>query len=367
MPTSLEQSIFGSNLGANLSSMLNSPAAKNTVIVPVPVQAPTTKKSSSVSTKTSMRGGASTVQPTPLAPIWGPSVVTPQDPVPAMPTQPVWQQDLSGFLNGTTLPQAMTPPTYQGFGTPVFSDMQAFTMSPEEYTKVLDTTKNNIAFNNKVAGDNYNNTLNIIKTLQASDQAQQEQFSRNLQNRGQVLQGNRMQQDLAFNQSPQQKADMEYQLRGSLQNESDTRHANLAKEMAGIQHRYEMIRSEAHDNRVKKDGIAAGKQELQSLLLKTDIDIWKSATKGFTEEELNLITKAGTSSNALEQLMANSPNVTPLSRFNMRAAFESQQRIKAAGGNVGSIFSAPGEKKQEEGTSKKAFNSKADFLKYKGD
>lgn len=309
--------------------------AQEPIIVPVPVQVPAkTKKSTEVSTKTKTPVQNNAPWPAPPVVNFGPSPTVPQDVVPGMPQQPVWQQDLSGFLNGMPLAQAIAPPTYQGFGMPVFSDAQAFAMSPEGYNHVLDTTKNNIAFNNKVAGDNYNNTLNIIKTLQAADSANQEQYSRSIQNRNAVLSGNKMQQDIAQDQSPQQKATIQNQL-STL---SDQRHEDIANRGALRDHKYALERQAIHDSRVEKNDKKKSTTELQNLLIKRDIDIWGDAVKGFTPEELDIVSKAG-SSNMLDQLMAQNPNIRPLSKFNLRAAYEAQQRLKSYGGNVGNIFS----------------------------
>ena len=352
MPVSLsnplEQNMFGSYLQSALGGMST---GQEPIIVPVPVQAPAKKapakkvNAPSKVNQTASRNSVSWL----VAPVtdFGTSPTYAQDAVPSMPVQPAWQQDLSQFLNGTTLPQAMTPPTYQGFGMPVFSDAQAFAMSPQEYTSVLDTTKNNIAFNNKVAGDNYNNTLNIIRTLQQADQASQEQYSRNLQNRNAVISGNKGQQDIANTQSPQEHAAMSLKLSDSLSTLSDNRHEVIANRAAKRDHIYAIELQDRQNARADNRASKQGQQALSDLLIKRDIDIWADALKGFTPEELNTV-KSAESSSMLEQLMANNPNIKPLSKYNLRAAFEAQQRIKARGGNVGDIFTQPNSK-QEEG------------------
>ena len=341
------------------------------IIVPVPVAAPTAKPaakktSSSASVSQTTRTPVQSTNPWPTAPStnFGPAPTFKQDAVPAVPTEPVWQEDLGQFLGGSSLAGAMSPPTMQGFSMPVFSSAQAFGMTPEMYNSILDTTKNNIAFNNKVAGDNYNNTLNIIKQLQASDESKQAQFSRNLQNRNAVLQGNKAQQDIAFTQSPQEAAG----LRQQLENQTALYHSQLSeklqKGMAEIAHKYRLSEISAQDKTSAKNTAALVNLEIRKKVIDLYGDVWKTAVKGLQPGDLDRYRKvAATGDQQLMSLfMEEIKNTSPVSALNMKAAFNAQTQLNAAtGGALGNIFTEGEVEKQDE---PKALSLDEAFKKY---
>lgn len=345
--------------------------AQEPIIVPVPVQVPAkTKKSTEVSTKTKTPVQNNAPWPAPPVVNFGPSPTVPQDVVPGMPQQPVWQQDLSGFLNGMPLAQAIAPPTYQGFGMPVFSDAQAFAMSPEGYNHVLDTTKNNIAFNNKVAGDNYNNTLNIVKMLQAADSANQEQYSRSIQNRNAVIQGNNAQKQGAFMQSPQEEAGMKLQLSNATTQYHAQLQERLETKMAALHHQYrlgEIAASKAADTDKATKALQM-QFKLDSMKTVTDVmkDTYLSAVKGMQPDDLDRYQKAlATGDNAMLNTLLNNMQVKdPVSAANLRAGIYAEQYLQSASGlPMGSIL-ANMQLKPEKEKGIPVIKSKEELRKY---
>lgn len=340
---------FGSSfeqnmLGDTLSGSLLSPAQKNVVVVPVPVQAPTsTKKTTASSTSTKTASRAPTASPWPVAPVtnFGPAPTFQQDVVPGVGAQPEWQENLSGYLGNNTLASAIQAPQFQGFGMPVLDAVTAGAIGPAGYNQMLDTTKNNIAFNNKVAGDNFNNTLQIIRTLQQADQMEQEQYSRGLQNRGTILQGNKAQQDIAFTQSPQDQA----RIRQQLENDTSLYHSQLnerlQKEVAQITHKYQMQRDEANYKRQGKDTASLINLELKKKVIDLYGGVWKKAVEGLQPGDLDRYRKvAATGDTALmASFMEEIKNTSPVSALNMKAAFNAQQMMNnATGGAMGNLF-----------------------------
>jgi hypothetical protein len=268
-----------------------------------------------------------------------------------MPQQPVWQQDLSGFLNGQPLAQAIAPPTFQSFGMPVFSDAQAFAMSPEGYNQVLDTTKNNIAFNNKVAGDNYNNTLRVIKELQASDQANQEQYSRGIANRNAVLQGNVAQKENAFMQSPQEEALMKQKGQVAQTEYNAKVQERLERNMAEVQHRYRLAEISAKTAGDKSTALSAFK--LDAMKTVTDImkDTYLSAVKGMQPEDLARYQSAVATGDSavLNQLLSNMEIRDPVSANNLRAGIHAEKYLQQLTGlPMGSILAGAQLEKPKE-------------------
>lgn len=346
MPITFGNSLEQSMLGADLSNVLSSPAPNRQIIVPVPVAAPaeTTAKPKSAPKQAQPKAQA---QPMPQVPTanFGPTPTFQQDAVPAVPTQPVWHEELGRYLNGQPLADAIQPPTYQGFGMPVFSSAQAFAMTPQEYNNVLDTTKNNIAFNNKVAGDNYNNTLNIIRTLQEADREEQAQYSRNLQNRGAIITGNAQQKQTAFMQSPQEEAEMKLQLSGEQSRFHAQLQERLETKMAGLHHQYRLSEIAAQHAADKEKASKAAMQQFQLDAMKTVTDTMKdvylSAVKGMQPDDLDRYSKAVGSgdSAALNALLNNMQIKDPVSAANLRAGIQAEQYLSRVSGlPMGSIL-----------------------------
>lgn len=350
--SSFEQSM----LGNTLSGSMLSPAQKNIVVVPVPVQAqPATKKSSSTSTSVSAKAPVANANPWPVASVtnFGSTPTYAQDAIPSIPQQPVWQENLSGFLGGNSLQQTIQAPEFQSFGMPVLDAVTAGAIGPDGYNKMLDTTKNNIAFNNKVAGDNYNNTLNIIRTLQQADQVSQEQYSRNLQNRNAVISGNKGQQDIAFTQSPQEQAGMKQQLANTTAMYHSQLNEKLQKDMAAISYKYQSRLSEAHDARTKKDLASTMNTEIQKKVIDLYGGVWKKAVEGLQPGDLDRYRKVASTgdSKLMDAFMDEIKNTSPVSAMNMKAAFNAQQILnRATGGAMGNIFTAGEEKPQQAET-----------------
>jgi hypothetical protein len=198
-----------------------------------------------------------------------------QDQVPPMPTQPANpNQNLAEFLGGSTPTQKTTPPQMQGFQMPVFDRMSLFSLTPEMYNNVLDTTKSNIAFNNNTSQQNYSNMIQQMKEMQGMDQAEQQRFTQNLQNRNSVIQGNAQQKQTAFMQSPQEEAGMRMKgeehitkLRSALD------HANRMSEM-NAQYNKELKLIGA---RLKSEGVAKTVETARNESIKTDWDLIKTA------------------------------------------------------------------------------------------
>ena len=359
-----DQSILGTNFGGGLGDALN-PMPTQRVIVPVPVQAPEAEKKKPV-------GKANPSYPMPVAPTvnFGPTPTFNQDPVPTVGQQPAWQSNLTGFLNGTSLPQAIAPPTYQGFGMPVFDNAQAFAMTPEMYNSVLDTTKNNIAFNNKVAGDNYNNTLNIVKMLQAADSANQEQYSRSIQNRNAVIQGNNAQKQGAFMQSPQEEAGMKLQLSNATTQYHAQLQERLETKMAALHHQYrlgEIAASKAADTDKATKALQM-QFKLDSMKTVTDVmkDTYLSAVKGMQPDDLDRYQKAlATGDNAMLNTLLNNMQVKdPVSAANLRAGIYAEQYLQSASGlPMGSIL-ANMQLKPEKEKGIPVIKSKEELRKY---
>jgi hypothetical protein len=291
------------NFGQELSSaLIQAPTVQPVMVVPVggqPQQAApkkqTTKKSSSTSTKTQTQQSAGGVFGVPL-PNFGTRPTPTQYDLPQMPQQPPLNQNLSAYLGGQTVQQAIAPPQYQGFGLPVFQNSDLIGLTPEMYGNVLDTTKQNIGFNNEVAQSNYANRLKVIDTMRAIDEAEQRQYSEGIQNVGRIAQTNTAIKQGAYMQSPEEEATMRAKEQAY---HSQLQYAVSAR-LAAIQHKYAMAREAASDARQQKTLDSAMKKEMLKEILSLGGDAIKEAWKTMSPEDAKRYVDAVSAGNPME-------------------------------------------------------------------
>ncbi len=268
------------NLGQQLSSALvQTPQVQPIIVMPVgqlaeqpaaPQKKQTIKKSTSSSTSVKTKQPSGNVFGVPL-PNFGTRPAPQQYELPALPQQPPLNQNLQTYLGGQSIQQAITPPQYQGFGLPVFQNSDLIGLTPEMYGNVLDTTKQNIGFNNEVASSNYSNRLKVIDMMRALDETEQKQYSDNLQNIVRIAQTNTEIKRGAYMQSPEEEATMNAQLQAY----TTQVHAAAQERLAAIQHRYAMAREAASDARQ----LRAAKSNMQNEAMKEMLSLYGDAIK----------------------------------------------------------------------------------------
>jgi len=333
------------NFGQQLSSALvQAPQVQPIIVMPVgqqpqPQQAApkkqATKKSSSSSTSVKTQQPSGSVFGVPL-PNFGSRPAPQQFDLPPMPQQPPLNQNLSAYLGGQTVQQAIAPPQYQGFGLPIYQNSDLIGLTPEMYGNVLDTTKQNIGFNNEVAQSNYANRLKVIDTMRAIDEAEQRQYSEGIQNVGRIAQTNTAIKQGAYMQSPEEEATMNAQLQAY----TTQVHAAAQAKLAAIQHRYRMAESAASDARQLRAVKANMQNEAMKEMLSLYGDAIKEAWKTMSPEDAKRFVDAVSAGNPMGASDIIS-KISPRSRELLNAAITGDAMFSQLSGMPrGSLFQA---------------------------
>lgn len=342
------------NLGQQLSSALvQAPQVQPIIVMPVgqPTEQPaspqkkqTTKKSTSSSTAVKTQQPSGNVFGVPM-PNFGTRPAPQQYELPALPQQPPLNQNLQTYLGGQSVQQAITPPQYQGFGLPVFQNSDLIGLTPEMYGNVLDTTKQNIGFNNEVASSNYSNRLKVIDMMRALDETEQKQYSDNLHNIGRMAQTNTEIKRGAYMQSPEEEAKMKMQMEAY----GVQIHAAAQERLAAIQHRYAMAREAASDARQ----LRAAKSNMQNEAMKEMLNLYgaaiKEAWKTMSPEDAKRFVDAVSAGNPMGASDIIS-KISPRSRELLNAAITGDAMFSQLSGMPrGSLFQAAAPAAEDDG------------------
>lgn len=342
------------NFGQQLSSALvQAPQVQPIIVMPVeqqpqPKQPPpkkqTTKKSSTSSTSVQTQQPSGSVFGVPL-PNFGSRPAPQQFDLPPMPQQPPLNQNLSSYLGGQTVQQAITPPQYQGFGLPIFQNSDLIGLSPETYGNVLDTTKQNIAFNNEVAQSNYSNRLKVVDMMRALDETEQKQYSEGIQNIGRMALANTEIKRGAYMPSPEEEATMQAQLQAY----GVRVHAAAAERLAAIQHRFHMAEQAASDARQ----LRAAKTNMQNEAMKEMLNLHgaaiKEAWKTMSPEDAKRFVDAVSAGNPMGASDIIS-KISPRSRELLNAAITGDAMFSQLSGMPrGSLFQAAAPAAEDDG------------------